>query len=215
MVMSAQCPQTLPRKPANVSERWRKLNVALTCDFTPRVAHMSTRCEPLCEAVTALITQRSQVQILPPLQSETAGHPCRSGAGQECWPVFRLVRDVLAGAPIRGRGQGSGVARPRSGRRALTAIPFGASCGVVAGRCPSCRGVVGSGGCGSHQGRRFRWEQAWCRSVIPSRRPARAVGRGRMMGCAPSWGLGRSGSIRTLDLAANGGHDLHDPRPTE
>ena len=120
---------------------------------------------------------------------------------------------------MRGRGQGSGVARPRSGRRALTAIPFGASCGVVAGRCSSCRGVVGSGGRGSHQGRRFRWEQAWCRSVIPSRRPARAVGRGRMMGCAPSWGLGRSGSIRTRDLAADGasggGHDLHDPRPTE
>ena len=35
------------------------------------------------------------------------------------------------------------------------------------------------------------------------------------MGCAAS---GRSGSIRTRDLAADqnacGGHDLHDPRPT-
>jgi hypothetical protein len=37
-------------------------------------------------------------------------------------------------------------------------------------------------------------------------------GRGRMMGCAT---FGRSGSIRTRDLAADGGHDLHDPWPSE
>ena len=34
MLMSAQCPQTLPRSSANLGEGRRKLNVALTCDFT-------------------------------------------------------------------------------------------------------------------------------------------------------------------------------------
>jgi hypothetical protein len=34
----------------------------------------------------------------------------------------------LPGAPMRRRGQGSGVARPRSGRRALTTSPFGSRC---------------------------------------------------------------------------------------
>ena len=111
-------------------------------------------------------------------EASTAGHPCRSGAGQECWPVFLLVRDLVAGAPMRGRGQGSGVARPRSGRRALTAIPFGASCGVVAGRCSSCRGVLGSDGRGSHQGRRFRWEQAMVPLGHPFATPSPGSGAG-------------------------------------
>src|SRR5680860_1360470 len=34
MLMSAQCPQTVPRRPAKVSERMRKLDVPLTWDFT-------------------------------------------------------------------------------------------------------------------------------------------------------------------------------------
>ena len=54
-VMSAQCPQTLPRTPAKGGEAWRKLNMALTCDFTLRVAHMSTGCEPLGEAVGEVV----------------------------------------------------------------------------------------------------------------------------------------------------------------
>ena len=38
------------------------------------------------------------------------------------------------GAPMRRRSPGSGGARPRSGRRALTASPFGASCSGCRGR---------------------------------------------------------------------------------
>jgi hypothetical protein len=65
--MSAECPQTLPRKPANVGGGRRNLNVSLTCDFTLTVGASRGECEAVCEAGTALITQRSQVQILPPL----------------------------------------------------------------------------------------------------------------------------------------------------
>jgi hypothetical protein len=67
MPISAQCPQTLPRKPENLSEGRRKLNVGLTCDFTLTVAHSRGECEVVGESDTAPITQRSQVQILPPL----------------------------------------------------------------------------------------------------------------------------------------------------
>jgi hypothetical protein len=66
--MSARRPQTLPRTPANECERQRKLIVGLTCDFTLTMRPSRGECEPLCEADTALITQRSQVQILPPLR---------------------------------------------------------------------------------------------------------------------------------------------------
>src|SRR5688572_11682918 len=72
--MSAQCPQTLPRKSANVNEGRRKLNVGLTCDFTLTLAWSRGECEAMCEAVTALITQRSQVQILPPLLCDVSRH---------------------------------------------------------------------------------------------------------------------------------------------
>jgi hypothetical protein len=65
--MSAQCPQTLPRMTAKVGEGQRTLNVSMACDFTPAVAHSRSEYEALCEADTALITQRSQVQIVPPL----------------------------------------------------------------------------------------------------------------------------------------------------
>lgn len=51
MLISAQCPQSLPRRSAKVSEAWRKLAVPLTWDFTLGVAHMSTACEPECEAL--------------------------------------------------------------------------------------------------------------------------------------------------------------------
>ena len=54
-VMSAQCPHTLPRKSAKGGEGWRKLNMALTWDFTLTVAHMSTRSEPSGEALGEVV----------------------------------------------------------------------------------------------------------------------------------------------------------------
>jgi len=75
----------------------------------------------------------------------------RSGAGQEDWPALFLALDPVCGAPIMRRGQGSGGARPRSGRRALTPSPFGARCsGVDGSKSGSLGGWVG--GRGSHQG---------------------------------------------------------------
>jgi hypothetical protein len=68
--MSAQCPQTVPRTPANDGERQRKINVRLTCDFSLTGGSRRVESEALCEPSTALITQRSQVQILPPLQEK-------------------------------------------------------------------------------------------------------------------------------------------------
>jgi len=47
--------------------------MALTCDFTLTGGDSRAECEAVCEPDTALITQRSQVQILPPLQSKSAG----------------------------------------------------------------------------------------------------------------------------------------------
>ena len=58
-LMSAQCPQTLPRRSAKVSERSRKPNVRLTCDSTVTKLRSRGRCEALCEVDTALVTQRS------------------------------------------------------------------------------------------------------------------------------------------------------------
>src|SRR4051812_39337958 len=66
--MSARCPQPLPRTSAKVGEGQRKLTVGLTCDFTLTGGASRPECEARCEPGTALITQRSQVQILPPLQ---------------------------------------------------------------------------------------------------------------------------------------------------
>jgi len=62
---------------------------------------------------------------------------------------------------MRRRGQGSGGARPRSGRRALTPSPFGACCAVVEGLVVGLLGSalrvvdvahIRAGAC--------RWEQA-------------------------------------------------------
>ena len=66
----------------------------------------------------------ASVQVIP----EGAG-PVKS-VGR---PVF-LSSTRCAGAPMRRRGPGSGGARPRSGRRALTPSPFGACCSGCRGR---------------------------------------------------------------------------------
>ena len=79
-LMSAQCPQTLPRSSAKVGEGQRKLNVRSDLRLYPHSGSQSSVNVRQCgEADTALITQRSQVQILPPLQSETAGQRPVSG----------------------------------------------------------------------------------------------------------------------------------------
>jgi hypothetical protein len=65
--MSAECPQTLPRKPAKVGEAQRKLNVSLTRDFTLTLAHSRGECKPVGEADAALMTQRIPVQIAVPV----------------------------------------------------------------------------------------------------------------------------------------------------
>jgi hypothetical protein len=69
--VSTQCPQTLPRSSANAGEGQWKLDVSVTCGFTLTSKPEWRWCEPRCEPDTALITQRSQVQILPP----QAGQP--------------------------------------------------------------------------------------------------------------------------------------------
>ena len=74
--------------------------------------------------------------------------------------------------------------------------------------------LSGLGGRGSHQGLvRAGLEQAgWLLGHPFAAWSAVGSWPGGMMGCAAS---GRSGSIRTRDLAADqdacGGHDLHDP----
>ena len=118
-----------------------------------------------------------------------------------CWFVLRLAGRVEVGVGVKARAEPDRV----SGRRALTATPFGACCsglGDRKGLC--CFRVCSGGGSLSHQGRfpGRRGRRKGC-SVIPSPRA------GGMMGCA---GTGRSGSIRGRDLAGVGGHDLHDPR---
>jgi hypothetical protein len=74
LLMSVRCPQTLPRKPAMVSEGWRKLSVSLTCGFTLTSGAEERWCELRCGPDTALITQRSQAQILPPLLCGVSRH---------------------------------------------------------------------------------------------------------------------------------------------
>jgi hypothetical protein len=79
----------------------------------------------------------------------------------------------LGRAEGRRRGQGSGVARPRSGRRALTSAPFGARCGWRR-RVSAVRSVAGSGGrrCARHGRCPRRWQSWWGAAVIPSLRQA-------------------------------------------
>ena len=94
--MSAQCPQTLPRSSATVGEGRRKFNVLLTCDFALTWLTVEVKCEPVGEPGTALITQRSQVQILPPLQSKAAGQKLFSeDPGTAFW------RFLSSAAPVR------------------------------------------------------------------------------------------------------------------
>ena len=116
--MSAQCPQTVPRSSAKIGEGRRRLNVCLTCDFTLTMLRSRGRCEAICEADTALITQRSQVQILPPLQSETASQSRVRGS-----PRSRLWRSVSARSPLTlprdglQRASSRILAKPGEGRR--------------------------------------------------------------------------------------------------
>src|SRR6516225_7813993 len=70
------------------------------------------------------------MQVIPegvgPVIPEGVG-PVKTTAGVcfcLCWSFLVLVGRVEVGVG----GQGSGGARPRSGRRALTATPFGACC---------------------------------------------------------------------------------------
>jgi hypothetical protein len=99
--MSAQCPQTVPRKPANVGEGQRNLDVSLTWLFALTEALIGVDCEVVCEADTELITQRSQVQILPPLQES-----CRSGLVS--WTIdARLRRPMPANCPLTLRRESS------------------------------------------------------------------------------------------------------------
>jgi len=68
-------------------------------------------------------------------------------------PFFRSL-DRPGSAPMRRRGQGSGGARPRSGRQGLEAVTFRDTLfGCRGVRLGSPRGVAGGGGRGSHQGR--------------------------------------------------------------
>jgi hypothetical protein len=60
-------------KAGEAKRRLPELNVRLNRGFTLTHTGEERRCEARCEADTALITQRSQVQILPPLQGKTAG----------------------------------------------------------------------------------------------------------------------------------------------
>jgi hypothetical protein len=164
---------------------------------------------------TAGAFQRSQVQILPPLLANPQVIPEGAGPVKSVGRSFFLSPTRCVSAPMRRRGPGSGGARPRSGRRALTASPFGAS-------CSGCRGRAGWWF--SSRRRRawwtwlasapvlVRWEQAVGCSVIPSPR-LRTGGRcpGRHDGVRQS---GRSGQSDWIDHATGGGHDLHDSRPT-
>ena len=63
IVISAQCPQTLPRMTAEVSERSRKLNVPLTCYFTLTLPWSRGECEPLGEAVGEVVRHLSLIHI--------------------------------------------------------------------------------------------------------------------------------------------------------
>jgi len=148
------------------------------------------------------------------------GSFCRSslkerGRSRVVVGVFLPLDRRSVGAPMRRRGQGSGGARPRSGRRALTPTPFGARCSGLS-RSGVCRSPCFVGGAS--------W--TWLASVpvlAGGSRPVWLLGHpfaawsafgswpGGMMGCASPVGRGQSA---WLDLAVpserDGGHDLHD-----
>ena len=129
----------------------------------------------------------------------------RVSAGPYSWPSTSLLA-----RRCRRRGQGSGGARPRSGRRALTTTPFGASCVVVEGRAePPPRGAFEVVDVARISDGAWPWGAGrfGC-SVIPSPRcrPSRSW-PGGMMGCASPVGRGQSVCV---DRAVDGGHDLRD-----
>lgn len=128
-------------------------------------------------------------------------------------------REIAAGRVDEGSGQGSGVARPRSGRRALTPVPFGGSRSAVAVVMWSLDGEQGRGawrasmpGVGMGAG----WS-CWVPLGHPfaTRDPCGRIGSHD--GVRVERGLGRSGSIRTLDRAGDraAGVLTARPAPTE
>ena len=105
----------------------------------------------------------------------------------------------------RRRGQGSGGARPRSGRRALRSAPGSTN-------------NVGGGDSSGADPQKSQWVGgALVRAGGPGwgGRPGWAAGHpyaaagGGMMGFAVRW---PAGSIRGATTPGVGGHDLHDPR---
>jgi len=112
MPVSAPCPQTLPRRPAKVSERRRKPSAALTCDFRLTLAHRSTGCEPLCEPIGEAV-QHSQprgrrfqscasLQIKPQVRGLFAS--CGGRASDV--DVSRMTADIAANVPRVGLASG-------------------------------------------------------------------------------------------------------------
>jgi hypothetical protein len=85
------------RTAANVAPRagegqrnWRKLNVSLAWLFALTEVLIRVDCEVVCEPATALITQRSLVQILPPLQRQRSSSEAASGVIQGGAPLMLL-----------------------------------------------------------------------------------------------------------------------------
>ena len=116
-----------------------------------------------------------------------------------------LAFSVGAGyAEVRRRGQGSGVARPRSGRRALTPAPFGAAWATEKGGCGPLFVSKGVGALLS--------SMPVSRQIAAVERAARhpfAAQVGGMMGFAVP--AGRWGQSEGATTPRVGGHDLHDP----
>jgi len=89
----------------------------------------------------------------------------------------------------RARGQGSGIARPRSGRRALTPSPVGASCAVVGSALPPVEVLVGCvDGSRIMAGvRSWGASRSAARSSLRGAMNGQVPSAGRMMGCADAW----------------------------
>jgi hypothetical protein len=118
--------------------------------------------------------------------------------------MFLVFPASLVRVEVRRRGQGSGVARPRSGRRALTLAPFDAGYGRRKRSSGLLRGCAGHAALSSSGTGVPVFGQALRLPVIPSPR------RGGMKRFDGLWS---AGSITWGDHAS-GGHDLHDLAPT-